>query len=83
MNENCGGGGKAVKGSGLSLERFIRGKVRPNKGKGESTSGKRKRVEKAILLRNYRKEKNRAMRADKNTTGPASSFYDKVGCVLG
>ncbi|ETV98787.1 hypothetical protein H310_08297 [Aphanomyces invadans] len=73
-------------GSGLSLERFIRGKARPNKGKGESAGGKRKRVEKAVLLRNYRKEKQRV-----NAPAPATaaddsnapkSFYDKFFATI-
>ncbi|OQS06750.1 hypothetical protein THRCLA_01221 [Thraustotheca clavata] len=68
----------SAKGSGLSLERFIRGKARPNKFKSESSSGKRRRVEKAVLLRNYRKEKSRIDTGnDENeSTGP-KSFYDK------
>ncbi|KAF0717315.1 Aste57867_2346 [Aphanomyces stellatus] len=82
MKSNGGGGG----GSGLSLERFIRGKARPNKGKGETASGKRKRVEKAVLLRNYRKEKERSqpavpsaakVPAASSESGKPASFYDK------
>ncbi|RQM29238.1 hypothetical protein B5M09_002513 [Aphanomyces astaci] len=76
-------------GSGLSLERFIRGKARPNKGKGETASGKRKRVEKAVLLRNYRKEKQRVNPSAPSSSAAADdddgassnapkSFYDKV-----
>ncbi|RHY95722.1 hypothetical protein DYB37_002741 [Aphanomyces astaci] len=80
-------------GSGLSLERFIRGKARPNKGKGETASGKRKRVEKAVLLRNYRKEKQRvnpsapafssvAAGDDGASSNAPKSFYDKFFATL-
>ncbi|KDO23363.1 hypothetical protein SPRG_11455 [Saprolegnia parasitica CBS 223.65] len=67
-------GGKA-KGSGLSLERFIRGKARPTNFKSESAGGKRRRVEKAVLLRTYRKVKEREEPPVKAGGGP--SFYDK------
>ncbi|RHY09103.1 hypothetical protein DYB25_000709 [Aphanomyces astaci] len=80
-------------GSGLSLERFIRGKARPNKGKGETASGKRKRVEKAVLLRNYRKEKQRVNPSAPSSSAAADdddgassnapkSFYDKFFATL-
>ncbi|CAK4080368.1 unnamed protein product [Aphanomyces euteiches] len=66
-----------AQGSGLSLERFIRGKARPNKGKGESAAGKRKRVEKAVLLRKYRKEVGHVATNEEAQTKAPTSFYDK------
>ncbi|OQR94296.1 hypothetical protein ACHHYP_01583 [Achlya hypogyna] len=71
-----------AKGSGLSLERFIRGKARPTNYKSESSSGKRRRVEKAVLLRGYRKEKERAVAEPPAKAGPPS-FYDKFFSSIG
>ncbi len=69
--------------SGLSLERFMNGKVRTHK----AVAKKRKRMEKAVLLRQYRKEKKQMISAtatdgegqsDAATAAPVrKTYYDK------
>lgn len=72
-----------MRGSGLSLERFIKGKA--HKTKGEAKSKKKAIIHKAQRRREYEKVKKREQGAnagngddgDKNDAGGPTSFYDR------
>ncbi|GLE04034.1 hypothetical protein PINS_up012945 [Pythium insidiosum] len=67
-----------MKGSGLSLERFIKGKA--HKTKAQAKSKKKAIIHKAQLKRQYEKVKKKELQAkeseDKDEHGP-TSFYDR------